>query len=78
MPNRVCACGHLFRLGEIPSRDQWLVISDIAYDDFFSNDANAEEIYKSMKILLKCPNCARLSVFWDGFEKSASIYALDE
>jgi len=64
-------------LGEIPSRDQWLIISDEAYDQF-TGDADAEEIYLSMQIMLKCPDCGRLSVFWDGFEKPALVYSPDQ
>ena len=77
MPNRICdKCGHWFRLGEIPSRDRWLVISDEAYDQF-SGDVDAEEIYRAMQIMLKCPNCGYLWVFWEGFDKPASGYKPD-
>lgn len=76
MPNRVCDCGHLFRLGEIPSRDQWMIISDEAYDQFFG-DVDAEKIYLAMKIMLKCPNCGCLWVYWDGFKEPPSVYRPD-
>lgn len=76
MPSMTCKCGHRITYGEIPCRDQWLFISDEAYDKF-SGDADAEDIYRAMRPMLKCPNCGRLWVFWEGFGKPGSAYKLD-
>ncbi len=51
-----------------------MIISDVDFDAFFASESNAEDIYKKMKILLKCPNCGRLSVFWEGMEKAGIVY----
>lgn len=77
MPKRICECGYCFRLGEIPGRDQWLVISDEVYDQF-SGHVDAEEIYKKMRIMLRCPVCGRISIFWDGFGGAALVYRLEK
>jgi hypothetical protein len=45
MPSMTCKCGHRITYGEIPCRDQWLFISDEAYDKF-SGDVDAEDIYR--------------------------------
>lgn len=78
MPKRVCECGYWFRLGDTPNQDQWLIISDVDFDGFFAYESTAEEIYKKMKIMLKCPECGRLSVFWGGSEKAGIVYKKDE
>lgn len=77
MPNKLCnACGYDFKLGSIPGCDQWLIISDEAYDQF-SGNVDAEEIYRAMQIMLRCPHCGYLWVFWEGFDKPASGYKPD-
>jgi hypothetical protein len=48
----------------------------VAYDQF-SGDVDAEEIYRAMLPMLKCPSCERLWVFWEGFAKPASADKLD-
>jgi hypothetical protein len=35
MPKIKCICGNILGLGEIPSPNQWLVISDVEYDGIF-------------------------------------------
>jgi hypothetical protein len=69
-------CGHQIKYGEIPCRDQLLLISDEAFDQF-SGSVDAEEIYRAMLPVLKCPNCGRLWVFWEGFARPASVYKPD-
>lgn len=75
MPSIICLCNHRINYGEIPCRDQWLLISDEGFDKF-AGEVNAEEIYGAMSPMLKCPNCGRLWVFWDGFDKPAAVYNL--
>lgn len=66
MPKTTCSCGEILRYGEIPCPIEWLLISDCDFDKF-AGMVNSEEIYMSMKSLLRCPKCNRLWVFWDGF-----------
>lgn len=69
MPALNCKCGQRLNYGEIPCPDEWLFISDKAFDAF-SDATDAEEIYRAMSSFLKCPRCGRLWVFWDGYEST--------
>jgi len=71
-----CKCGHRITFGAIPCSDQWLLISDEDYDQF-SGDVDTEDIYRAMQPMLKCSNCGRLWIFWDGFGNPAVAYKLD-
>lgn len=74
MPSIKCSCNQRINLGSIPNKDEWLLISDIQYDEF-SGTIDAEKLYQRMKPLIKCPNCARLLIFWNGFNESYTTYA---
>lgn len=73
MPSMVCKCGHRIIYGEIPCHDEWLIISDEAFDRFVDM-VDAEEVYRAMRSMLLCPFCRRLWVYWDGFSKPPSPY----
>lgn len=73
MPTLNCACGHRISYSAIPSPDEWLLISDVEFDSF-SGMVDAEDIYRAMKSLLKCPVCGRLWVFWNGYQDVAQEY----
>lgn len=73
MPGLNCACGHRISYGEIPCRDEWLFISDAAFDSF-SGRVDSEKVYRAMQGFLKCPKCGRLWVFWNGYEKPPQEY----
>lgn len=77
MPKIKCKCDHVIPLGEIPSPHQLMIISDVEYDQF-QGSVDAEEIYMAMDIVVKCPNCQRLHVFWDGFSNLPEVYKLEE
>ena len=66
MPSIICQCGQQLRFGEIPCPIEWLIISDKEFD-MFSDNIDREELYKSMKSILKCSECGRLWVYWEGF-----------
>jgi len=79
MPKIKCLCNFIILLGDIPSVNQLNIISDVEFFKFFENDnCNVGEIYHAMKIVVKCPNCGRLHVFWDGYDKPQRIYKLEE
>ena len=73
MPGMLCRCAESLRYGEIPNRIEWLVISDVEYDRF-SGSVDAEELYRAMKSILKCPKCGRLWIFWEGFSQPPAEY----
>ena len=54
MPAIEHTCGQIIRYGEIPCPHEWLFISDVDYDRFFSGTVDAEELYLSMKAFLCC------------------------
>lgn len=76
MPNVLCRCRKIIPLGEIPCANQWMIIADtdITEKDWESNSLRMEELYKRMKIMVKCPECKRLYIYWNGFDKEPEVY----
>ena len=77
MPKIRCVCNYVISLGEIPSSNQYLMISDVSFEKYFDIEIKAEELYYGMKIVVHCSNCGRLHVFYDGFDKEPVIYRID-
>jgi hypothetical protein len=77
MPAIRCRCGESLRYGEIPNPIEWLLIADQEYDKY-QGAIDAEALYQAMRNMLKCPKCARLWVFWDGFGSSPVSYAEEQ
>jgi len=77
MPKLKCTCDHIIGLGQIPSPHQYLIISDVEYDRF-EGQVDAEVVYGAMKIIVKCSNCERLHIFWNGFNNPPMIYTPNE
>ena len=77
MPKIRCKCNFVIGLGQIPSPDQFMIISDVEYDHF-EGQVDSEEIYSAMKVVAKCPNCGRIHIFWNGFDNPQTIYKLEE
>ncbi|GAB3939874.1 hypothetical protein GCM10028805_00800 [Spirosoma harenae] len=73
MPKFSCKCSHIIPIGEIPTPDQWNMISDIEYDSF-AGSIDSEQLYSKMKVVLKCPVCGRLYVFWNGWQADPTCY----
>lgn len=77
MPKIRCTCDQVIWLGEIPSPYQLMMITDTELDQLWPADSDnmrAEEFYKISKIVVQCPACKRLHVFWNGFDKPQVIY----
>lgn len=75
MPSFTCKCGVRLDIGDIPNANEWLLISDIEYDKFQEN-LDAEALYKCFQHMLKCTQCQRLWIFWDGFHKNPQCYEI--
>ncbi|GEB35949.1 MULTISPECIES: hypothetical protein [Brevibacillus] len=73
MPKMKCRCGDVLSYGEIPCPIEHLFISDTDFDKFVGK-IEAENLYSTMKSFLKCPNCNRLWIFWNGFEEEPTEY----
>jgi hypothetical protein len=73
MPKLQCTCGMVLNYGQIPCPDEWLLISDVEFDRY-SGSVDVEKVYAAMKSLLKCPQCNRLYIFWDGFDRDPEIF----
>lgn len=73
MPNLTCGCGEVLQYGEIPCKNEWLLISDVEFDQF-SGCVDAEEIYQAMTSLIKCTRCGTIWLFWDGFQAEPQAY----
>lgn len=76
MPKVLCKCGHFINLSDIPSPNQRLMISDVDYDKYWGK-IDAEELFKEMTLVVVCPNCGRLYIYYDGFDKPPIIYKKD-
>ncbi|EFK56559.1 hypothetical protein ACFU8T_07280 [Sphingobacterium spiritivorum] len=77
MPKIRCVCDYIINLSEIPSANQYLMISDVSFEKYFDEEVNAEDLYSKMIIVAHCSNCGRLHVFYDGFDKDQVIYRVD-
>ncbi|OTG92836.1 hypothetical protein [Acinetobacter sp. ANC 3832] len=76
MPAILCKCGNRLNIGEIPNPIEWLMISDIEYDEF-QGEIDSEKLYMKFKSLIICQNCKRLICFWDGFNQNPIFYKVD-
>lgn len=76
MPAILCKCGNRLSLGEVPNPTEWLLISDVEYDEF-QDEIDAEELYMRFKPLIICPYCKRLICFWNGFKEDPIFYKID-
>jgi hypothetical protein len=45
--------------------------------DNYVGKVDIEQLYMEMKIVVKCPNCGRLHIFNEGFDKAPIIYRID-
>lgn len=75
MPKIQCSCGEILRYGDIPCSIEYNFISDVEYDKY-QDQIDAEELYLDMKSFLKCPECNRLQIFWNGFGEKPEEYVL--
>ena len=73
MPKVKCVCDQTISYSEIPNPNEWLMISDHHFDRF-SGKVDTEDIYRAMLPILKCPECGRLLVYWDGWNQPPAIY----
>lgn len=76
MTSFYCMCGHKIGFGEIPNPNEWLFISDVAYDNYTGN-INADDLYHEMKHALLCNHCKRLIIFRDKFGVNPIYYSPD-
>lgn len=74
MPSINCKCGVKLSYGEIPNPVEWLIVSDEDYNNY-TETIDSEALYREMKSILKCFNCGRLWIFWNGFGSEPSCYA---
>ena len=63
-------------MNEIPTPNQFMFISDISLDKYVGM-VNIEDLYMKMEIMLKCPKCSRLHIYWDGLDKPSQIHTID-
>lgn len=73
MPKFLCKCGHIIPAGEIPTPDQWNIISDVEFDSF-PELIDASAFYRQMTIALKCRVCERFYIFWNGWSEEPTCY----
>ncbi|MCP3659277.1 MAG: hypothetical protein GY830_02745 [Bacteroidetes bacterium] len=64
-------------MSEIPNPNEWLLISDVEYDNF-SGQIDSEKLYMKMKTMLVCQKCKRLLIFWSDKIREATSYKLED
>ena len=77
MPKIRCKCDNIISLSDIPSPNQYLMISDVKFDDFHGL-VDAEQIYSSMTIVVHCKVCSRLYIYNNGFSFEPTVYLREE
>ena len=77
MPKFRCKCGNVIPLGEVPSPNQYMMISDIDYDKY-QGLIDAEELYLKMCIVAKCSSCKRLYIFGNGYNNDPIVYSVEK
>ena len=73
MPKIICKCNKVIDYGQIPSKHDYLFIADTEYDKY-NGMIDSEKLYNQMKTFIKCPNCQRIWIFWDSFQKPPKEY----
>ena len=73
MPAILCSCGKRLSLGRIPCEIEWKIISDTKLIEM-PEQIEMEQLYEAMSPMFKCPHCARLWVYWNGFQNAPQEY----
>lgn len=74
MAKFVCVCSQVISAsGAIPNPNEWRLMSDTDFDDY-AGTVNVEKLYRSMRIMYRCPVSDHLWVFWDGFDQTPKLY----
>lgn len=73
MPKLQCKCDTILNLQEIPCSIEFRFISDIDFDKYHGT-INVEDLYLNTKPFLKCPNCRRLWIYWNGYDADPEEY----
>ncbi len=75
MAKFLCTCGAVVRVsGDIPNPFEWLLISDVKYDEF-TGPVDAQELYGEMTHAFRCDACGRLWVYWNGLGEPPAEYS---
>jgi hypothetical protein len=74
MSKFLCKCGNVIGTsGAIPNPNEYLFISDVAYDAY-QGKIGAEELYDNMKRVSVCDSCGRLWVYINGLNNPPKLY----
>ncbi|HWT94099.1 MAG TPA: hypothetical protein VN238_13930, partial [Solirubrobacteraceae bacterium] len=75
MAKFLCVCGETIRTsGEIPNPDEWLFISDVAYEEL-ADGGDPWVLHGQMRSAFVCPRSGHLWVYDEGFGGSVRCYA---
>lgn len=73
MPKFKCKCENIIDLSQIPSPPELLLISDVDFEKYWEK-FDVEQLYNEMTIVVKCDNCGRLHIFFNGFDKAPNTF----
>jgi len=77
MPKIRCKCDNIISYSEIPNPNEYLIISDVAYDKF-DEKIGWEELRDEMKSILYCNSCGGLWIYWNGWNEDPTFYLPQE
>ena len=71
----VCNEGYAHTSGSIPNPNEWLLISDVAYDQL-GQSIDTEKLYSRMQHMFRCSNlwCGCIAIFELGFDNDPMWY----
>jgi hypothetical protein len=78
MAKFLCKCGETLRIsGAIPNPIESHIIPDSDLEAFVESARDADGLYPSGIPMLRCPNCDRLWIYWDGWDGPPNVYRLE-
>lgn len=73
MPGTMCSCGERISYSDIPSPNEWIIVS-VKDLDAYGDTVGVDELYEKSPSVLKCSHCGRLWVYWNGFSRFPTEY----
>ncbi len=76
MPAILCKCKNRISIGEIPSKNVFLIISEEKFVNL-PESIDVPLLRGFMQTVIKCAHCSRIWVYWDGLIENPACYLPD-
>ncbi len=77
MPKFICKCSKVINCSNIPNEHEYHLISDVKLDTY-KEKISLFEFSLDTTIVLSCPSCSRLIVFWEGWDSKPQFFLLEK